>query len=114
MPCNGAADTLIQLHIAPFVTVDGIANLRCIFAFLMQLADKENLLETNLSGGAVIVYMAMQETLVSMTGVAVTVTRLLRQNFGNIFRQLIRFDDRRRRECFWVKRNRKGLGFGRV
>ena len=80
----------------------------------MQLADKENLLETDLSGGAVIVYVAMQETLVSMTGVAVTVTGLLRQDFGNIFRQLIGFDNRRRREFFRIKRNRKGLGFSRV
>ena len=80
----------------------------------MQLADKENLLETDLSGGAVVVYVAMQEALVSMPGVAVTVTGLLRQNSGNLLRQLVGFDDRGRREFFRVKRNGKGLGRSRV
>lgn len=79
----------------------------------MQLTDKEHLLETDLSGGAVVIYVAMQEAFVSVPGVAVTVTRLLRQNRGNVFRQLVRFDDRRRREFVRIQRNRKGLGLSR-
>jgi hypothetical protein len=81
-----AAGALIQFHITPFVAVDSLANLRCIFAFLMHLADKENLLETNLSGGAVVIYMTMQEALVSKPRIAITVTGLLRQHFRDVFR----------------------------
>jgi hypothetical protein len=86
-----AAGALIQFHIAPFVAIDSVANLRCIFAFLMQLTNKENLLETDLSGGTVIVYMTMQEAFVPKPSVAITVTGLLRQHLRDVFRQLVGF-----------------------
>jgi hypothetical protein len=78
--------SLFDSDIAPIATNHRLAYLRRVFACFVQLADKENLLETDLSAGAVVVHMTMQQALMRKPRVAITVTRLLRQYIGNVFR----------------------------
>ena len=69
----------IQFHVPPFAANDQIANLGCVFAFFIQLVNQETLLETELSAGAVIGRVAIEQTAMAVALIAVAIARLQRE-----------------------------------
>ncbi len=75
-------DRLFKSHALPFPANDQIANFSCALPFFRQLVDKEALLETELSAGAVVCRETIKQAAMAETGVAVAITRLLCKQFG--------------------------------
>lgn len=86
---RGFYSCLLQSHVAPLAANDRLANFGGRSAFTMQLVDKENLLEAHRSAGAMVVDVTFEQAVVPEAGIAVTVAGLLREDFGNVFCDLI-------------------------
>jgi len=88
-PRNSA---LIQFDALPFAANDQIANLGCALPFFVQLLDKESLLEAERSGCAMIGGEAVEQTAMSISVVAMAITRLLREDIRNLLRVTVSLD----------------------
>src|SRR5262249_28535185 len=69
----------------------------------MELVDEISLLEAELAADAVIARIAIKQTAMFITGIAVTITRLLRKQFRILLRVLISSDDGRARKSFRIE-----------
>jgi hypothetical protein len=81
--------SLFQPDVPPLAADDQIANLRRALSFFAQLINKEPLLETELSGGAVFCGEAVEQAAMLFSRVAITVTRLLGEDFGVLPRVVV-------------------------
>jgi len=102
--------TLLKFYILPAALNDQVTNLSRGFAFAYQLVNKETLLETKLSTNAVSRRITIQQTLMPITGIAITVTGLLRENFRILLRVAVGFYDYGVGKLFGVKHRRQRSG----
>jgi hypothetical protein len=86
---------LFQCDALPLATSDQIANLGRALPFLVQLFDKETLLETERSGCAMIGGETVEQTAMSISGVAMAITRLLREDLWKLLRVKVSLDHHR-------------------
>ena len=86
---------LFQCDALPLAANYQIANLGRALPFFAQLFDKETLLETERSGCAMIGGETVEQTAMSISGVAMAVTRLLREDFWKLLRVTVSLDHRR-------------------
>ena len=90
-----AVSALFQFDALPLAANDQIANLGCALPFIVQLFDKETLLETERSGCAMIGGETVEQAAMSISGVAMAITRLLREDFRELLRVTVSLDHRR-------------------
>jgi len=90
-----AVSALFQFDPLKLAANDQIANLGCALPFFVQLFDQETLLETEPSGCAMIGGETVEQAAMSKSGVAMAITRLLREDFGDLLRVTVGLDNRR-------------------
>ena len=110
-PSNSA---LFQFDALPFAANDQIANLGCVLPFYVQLFDKETLLEAERSGCAMIGGETVEQTAVSISVIAMAITRLLRENLRNLLRVTVSLDHRRVGKLLRVQNDRQRPGVRHV
>src|SRR5262245_40230759 len=107
-------DALFQFDALPLVAHDRVPNLGGALPFFVQLMDQETLLETELSGRAMISCETVKQTamglFISSSTVAITVTGLLREDFGDLLRVTISLDYRRVGKLLRVQNSREWPG----
>ena len=108
------ASALFQDDAFPFAANDLIANLGCALPFFVQLFDKETLLETERSGCAMVGGETIEQAAMSISGVAIAITRLLREDFGNLLRVTVSLDHRRLGKLLRVQNSRQRPGVRHV
>src|SRR5215510_770014 len=107
-------DALFQFDALPLVAHDRVPNLGGALPFLVQLMNQETLLETELSRRAMICDETVEQTAVGLfispSTVAITVTGLLREDFGDLLREAVSLDDRRVGKLLRVQNSREWPG----
>jgi hypothetical protein len=90
-----AGAALLKLNPLILSANDQIANFGCALPFIVQPFDQETLLKTEPSASAMLCGEAVEQTAMPITIVAMTVTRLLGEDLGDLFRVTVRLDHRR-------------------